>query len=347
MLIVFVLENLLCPLVRDLAARLPMVFSPIPRARIAHQARCSPRAGVYHLRHVRGRRLHLDATVLVTRADELGDLEAGCNETTAGLREREALGRELRASRARIVASGTAARPQVERDQHDRAQQQLLVFRLKLGMARRRAAREPSTMAELIEELHADLRTACQELRDLAGGSYPGPLEQRGLEAALSAALGRISPAAALACHLSRRHPLELESAIYFGCVEAVQHAVEHGGALTRLEVRVEEPGGSIQFSVADDGRDYDPAGTPPNPGRRNVSDRIAAMGGTVKTRSGPGREPTVIGCGPVTEALVWTPNSNRRSRDEALVWTPNSNRRSRDEALVWTPNSNRRSACA
>ena len=52
--------------------------------------------------------------------------------------------RDLRASRARILAAGLKERRRLERDLHDTAQQRLIMLRLKLDLAEQRAGAEPA-----------------------------------------------------------------------------------------------------------------------------------------------------------------------------------------------------------
>ena len=58
---------------------------------------------------------------------------------------------QVRASRARIVQAGDAARRRLERDLHDGAQQRLVTLSLALGMARSRAAGADPELVALIE----------------------------------------------------------------------------------------------------------------------------------------------------------------------------------------------------
>jgi signal transduction histidine kinase len=49
-------------------------------------------------------------------------------------------------------------------------------------------------------------------------------------------------------------------------------------------------------FTVADDGPGFDPAAVPAGSGLRNMSDRLAALGGSCRVDSRPGRGTTVAG---------------------------------------------------
>jgi hypothetical protein len=51
------------------------------------------------------------------------------------------------------------------------------------------------------------------------------------------------------------RHPIEVESAVYFTCVEAVQNALTHGHGATGVWIRLGQTPHRLAFEVRDDGR--------------------------------------------------------------------------------------------
>lgn len=94
---------------------------------------------------------------------------------------------EVRASRARIVEAGDAARRRVERNLHDGAQQRLVTLSLVLRMARKRLTGSDRDVDSLLAEAADELNAALHELRDLAAGLHPPILSEEGLPAALEA----------------------------------------------------------------------------------------------------------------------------------------------------------------
>ena len=98
---------------------------------------------------------------------------------------------ELRASRARIVAAGTAERRRLERNLHDGAQQRLVALSLTLRVAQSRLRKDPDGAEALIAGAQEELTLALEELRELARGIHPAVLSDRGLEPALAALAGR------------------------------------------------------------------------------------------------------------------------------------------------------------
>jgi signal transduction histidine kinase len=242
----------------------------------------------------------LSADVPVTSTDELGELAASFNEMIDGLRERERLRDELRASRARIVAAGDAARRRVERDLHDGAQQRLLVVGLKLRLARRQLDHDPDSARLHLQELQGELNAALAELRSLAHGIYPGILESDGLPGAIVDAGKLATIPTSVECEGVGRYRRELEAAVYFCCLEALQNAAKHAGADARAFVKISQSNGHLEFKVADDGVGYrmgvDHRGT----GQLNMRDRIGALGGTLAIHSKPGKGTVVAGTVPV-----------------------------------------------
>ncbi|HEV3400773.1 MAG TPA: histidine kinase, partial [Acidimicrobiales bacterium] len=208
---------------------------------------------------------------------------------------------ELRASRARIVAASDAARRQIERNLHDGAQQHLVALAVNLRLARQIAESDPDTAKEMLEQLGNDLQDAVQELRNLAHGIYPPLLVDRGLPEALSAAGGRAALPTDVVADGIGRYPPEVEAAVYFCCLEAMQNAGKHAGEGATIAVRVWEEEGALLFEVADDGVGFDPSRREtPGAGFVNMGDRVGAIGGSFGVQSAPGRGTRVSGRVPV-----------------------------------------------
>jgi signal transduction histidine kinase len=206
---------------------------------------------------------------------------------------------ELRESRARIVASGDAERRRVERNLHDGAQQSLVALAVTLRLARDTLADDPDGAAELLDQLAGDLRATIQELRDLAHGIYPPLLADSGLEQALRAAAGRSPLQVSVQAAGVSRYPPEVEAAVYFCCLEALQNAAKHAPAAT-VQVRVWEESGGLRFSVTDDGPGLDAAAAGRGHGFTNMADRLGAIGGTIRWQSEPGHGTQVQGSIPL-----------------------------------------------
>jgi signal transduction histidine kinase len=207
---------------------------------------------------------------------------------------------ELERSRARIAAGAAQERRRIERDLHDGAQQRLVALRIELELAEDLVRSDPTRGVARLRELEHGLDEALEELRALAHGVYPPLLADRGLVEALRAAAARSTIPVELAAHGVGRFGPEVESAVYFCILEALQNALKHASGARRVVVRIDGgPRDELRFSVRDDG-----AGTPnlrAGAGITNMRDRLAAVGGDVEVASTPrvgtvvrGRVPTL-----------------------------------------------------
>jgi signal transduction histidine kinase len=207
---------------------------------------------------------------------------------------------ELRASRARIVAATDAERRRIERDLHDGAQQHLVALAVNLNVVRRLNETDPAQANERLEELRDDLREAIQELRNFAHGIYPPLLMDSGLGEALSAAAARSPVPTRVDAPDLGRYPQEIESAVYFCCLEALQNAGKYAGEGARATVRLRQEEGGLVFEVADDGRGFDMNGQAAGAGFTNMRDRLGAIGGNVRVESAPGAGTKLTGTVPL-----------------------------------------------
>ena len=209
---------------------------------------------------------------------------------------------ELQASRSRIVAAADAARRQIERDLHDGAQQHLIGLVAHLRLALQIGRSDHRAGEEMLEELGRGLQEAVQQLRSLAHGIYPPLLVERGLPEALMAAAARAGIPTEVEANGNGRYPPELEAAVYFCCLEALQNAVKHAGRNARVTVRVWEESGALLFDVTDDGVGFDPSDRrQPGAGFTNMGDRVGAIGGSLGVQSALGRGTRVSGRIPLT----------------------------------------------
>lgn len=217
---------------------------------------------------------------------------------------------ELQASRARIVAAADAARRQIERNLHDGAQQHLVALAVNVRLARKLAESDPKTSGEILDQLGEELQEAVQELRALAHGIYPPLLVDRGIEEALRSAAARAALPTEVTVDDLGRYPSEVEAAVYFCCMEALQNAGKHAGEGATATVHVWQETGALLFEVADTGAGFDASGTKgKGAGFTNMSDRVGAIGGSFSVRSAPSAGTTIFGRIPVGAA---TANSER-----------------------------------
>ncbi len=206
---------------------------------------------------------------------------------------------ELQASRQRIVAAQDAERRRLERNIHDGAQQQLVALSVKLRLARQLSGRDHDRAEQMLSEVEQETIDALETLRDLARGIYPPLLADQGLPAALTAQARKVPLQVDVEPNGVGRYPQEVEAAVYFCCLEALQNMSKYAKA-SRAVVRLSAADGELRFQVQDDGVGFDPDRTPRGSGLQNMADRLAALEGTLEVSSRPGEGTTVAGSVPV-----------------------------------------------
>ena len=222
------------------------------------------------------------------------------SELEASLAEVRRQTEQLRASRSRVVSAADAERRRIERDLHDGAQQQLVALSANIRLAHELARSDLAAALAVLEQLGRDVQAALEELRELAHGIYPPLLADRGLAEALSAVAARGPVHARLEAPLLDRYPPDVEATVYFCCLEALQNTGKHAGDAATATMRVEEKSGKLAFEVSDDGLGFDPASHSGGAGLANMTDRLGAIGGTLRIESAPGRGTRVAGTIPL-----------------------------------------------
>ena len=148
--------------------------------------------------------------------------------------------------------------------------------------------------------MRGDAQATLTELRELAHGIYPPLLMDRGLPEALQAAANRAVLPAEVAADVGRYAP-DVEAAIYFCCLEAMQNAGKHAGADARLRITVTETDGNLCFEVVDDGAGFDMGtGAARGHGFVNMTDRLGAIDGRLEVESAPGSGTRISGRIPI-----------------------------------------------
>jgi signal transduction histidine kinase len=206
---------------------------------------------------------------------------------------------ELRAAQRRLVTAQDHERRRLERNIHDGAQQQLVALSVKSRLAHGLVDRDPAKSQELLAQIGAELETALGDLRDLARGIYPPLLADKGLGSALEAQATRSPLPVRVEAGGVGRFAQELEAALYFSCLEALQNVAKYAEA-SSATVRLARDNGHVTFEVADDGRGFDPDATASGTGLQGMADRIAAVGGRLEVRSAPGTGTVIRGEVPV-----------------------------------------------
>jgi signal transduction histidine kinase len=202
---------------------------------------------------------------------------------------------ELQESRRRIVTAQDERARKLERDLHDGAQQQLVAVSVKLGLVEKLTTRDPEKARAILAELKEDAADALDNLRDLARGIYPPLLADKGLEAALEAQARKSQLDVRVDADGCGRYPQEVEAAVYFCSLEALQNVSKYAKARATT-ITLVETNGDLSFRVRDDGVGFDPSATRMGAGLTNMRDRLEALGGALEIASMPGEGTTVAG---------------------------------------------------
>ena len=202
---------------------------------------------------------------------------------------------EIRASRRRIVDAQDAERRKVERDIHDGAQQYLVALMVQLRITATLAGRDPDRAQAMVADLRQVVREALDTLGDLAQGIHPPLLTTHGLAVALRRQENNPVVRVSVEERGVRRYSIEVEAAVYFSCLEALNNASKHAPG-SNVVVRLVEADQHLTFSVRDDGSGFDPGECRPGSGLGNMADRVTALGGVLDITSAPSRGTLVAG---------------------------------------------------
>jgi signal transduction histidine kinase len=211
---------------------------------------------------------------------------------TEELRERLV---DLQASQKRLVTAQDEERRKIERNIHDGAQQQLVALTVKMRLAQSLAARDAAKTEGLLAQMQEETQAALEDLRDLARGIYPPLLQDQGLAAALESQARKSAVPVGVETDGIGRYPQEVEAAVYFSVLEALQNVAKYAEARSTT-VSLSQEDGALAFSVRDDGRGFATDATARGSGLQGIADRLGALGGTVEIASTLGAGTLVAG---------------------------------------------------
>ena len=202
---------------------------------------------------------------------------------------------ELRASRQRLVTAQDQERRRIERNIHDGAQNQLVALKVHVNILGRMIGESNADANRIVEQLRSDLTDAIENLRALSHGIYPPMLAERGLVAALESQAMKSPLPVTVDGDGIGRYAQEVESAVYFCVLEALQNVAKYAQA-SRAIVRVRADDEKLAFEVDDDGIGFDVERARRGAGLTNMADRLDALGGRLEIVSTPGRGTSLSG---------------------------------------------------
>jgi signal transduction histidine kinase len=200
----------------------------------------------------------------------IADIDAALGRALIGPSHERRLAGEVRRVEARRVSavdSAEAERRRIERDLHDGAQQ-------------------------LVAEAHEEAKAALVELRDLVRGFNPAILQDRGLDAALSAVVARSPIPVRLDVDVWPRPAATVESTAYFVVAEALTNVAKHANA-TEARVSIARRGDRLAIDVTDNGTGG--ADESRGTGLHGLSERVHALGGWMQVLSPAGGPTSVL----------------------------------------------------
>jgi signal transduction histidine kinase len=193
---------------------------------------------------------------------------------------------ELAASRRRIVAASDEARRRIERDLHDGTQQRLVSLALAVRDAEADVPPDRGDLQGKLSRIATGLTDAVADLQEFSRGIHPAILSRGGLGPALRTLARRSTIPVELDITTDTRLPEPIEAAAYYIASEALANATKHAQA-SRVDVSLATRNRSLLLSIRDDGV----GGAVPGRGSGLVglTDRVEALGGSIRIRSRPG----------------------------------------------------------
>ncbi|CAM5241166.1 sensor histidine kinase [Streptomyces fumanus] len=204
---------------------------------------------------------------------------------------------ELESDRGVVVDTAAADLRRIERDLHDGAQARLVNLAMDLGLAKEKLQEDPQEAARMVDEAHGEVKTALQELRDLARGIHPAVLTDRGLDAALSSVASRCAVPVNVEVDLPERPAPAIEGIAYFTVSELLQNVSKHARA-TYASVDVWRVENRLMLQVVDNG--VGGADASAGSGLAGLAERLDAVDGILVVDS-PAGGPTRV-----TAELPW-----------------------------------------
>jgi signal transduction histidine kinase len=166
-------------------------------------------------------------------------------------------------------------------------QQRLAEIRIELGTVSDVLA-EDSPLRSRLDRVGGHVEDALDEVREVSHGLYPPVLSDWGIVAALERTRVPADVALELRATGIGRYPAELESAVYYCCLEAIQNATKHGGPGVRISIELREDADGLSFEVRDDGPGFEASAASGGMGLQNMRDRVGALDGRLTiTRAG------------------------------------------------------------
>ena len=199
---------------------------------------------------------------------------------------------QLTASRSRIVQAGDAERRRLERNLHDGAQQRLVALALALRMAQAKLPNDPDARATSSSTARAKSSPSVwRSSASSPAASTPRSSPIAGSRPALEALAARATVPVEVNGLPSERLPEPIEAAAFYVVAESLTNVAKYASAQS-ARVDLARDDGLLVVEVSDDG--VGGADSAKGSGLRGLTDRVEALGGSLKVSSEAGRGTTV-----------------------------------------------------
>ncbi|HEX5956021.1 MAG TPA: sensor histidine kinase [Solirubrobacterales bacterium] len=207
----------------------------------------------------------------------------------AFVRMLERLEAERRRASSAALDAQEEERARIARDLHDEVNQSLTGLLLRLEAMREKA---PPELAVALAEVRTLANQALQELLALARQLRPTALDDLGLKAALAGHVAAVGRQSGIETSFESEGdiasvPQDVQVVAYRVAQEALSNAVRHSGA-AHLNVRLEREDGSVELSVADDGRGFTFEQASRGLGLAGMRERALLVNGELQVESRP-----------------------------------------------------------
>ena len=207
----------------------------------------------------------------------------------AFVRMLERLEAERRRASSAALDAQEEERARIARDLHDEVNQSLTGLLLRLEAMREKA---PPELAGALAEVRTLANQALQELLALARQLRPTALDDLGLKAALAGHVAAVGRQSGIETSFESEGdiasvPQDVQVVAYRVAQEALSNAVRHSGA-AHLNVRLEREDGSVELSVADDGRGFTFEQASRGLGLAGMRERALLVNGELQVESRP-----------------------------------------------------------
>jgi signal transduction histidine kinase len=199
----------------------------------------------------------------------------------------------LSSSQAESATAVENQRRRIERDLHDSLQQELLAVDMRVQVARNLT--QDVALRKRLTGISGDLALARKNVRDIVRGLQPASVLAQGLTHPLAEVAQRAPIPVVFRARGVGRYPSDVEEAIYFCCLEALQNAEKHGGQDTTVTIDIIGSDDALSFTVRDSGRGFDQTRAQ-GQGLRNMFERMNGIGGSLSIESRAGQGTTISG---------------------------------------------------